>query len=249
MAASSSSLGVSALAASSAGRPVPRRFLSLRATSMNSRSRPRVPGTTLSSRTSPRARGPGAAGKRPRADGGRRDAADRHDRPGDDHRLGGGRAQRARIERRPVAGRRAARLPWGARGAAAGAWTAGRGGAGRGRDARRRGAAAGGVRGRARPRRGRRGSGGGASATASAPARRRGLQRGGVLRRLVGGRLPPRTPAPPRRERAPPRPAAASRGGLDVGALAHHEAGAGSGAARAPWASSRRRSARRRTGH
>ena len=57
----SRSLGVSDFAASSAGRPVPRRFLSLE-TSMNSRSRPRQPGTTFSSRTSPSARGPGAAG-------------------------------------------------------------------------------------------------------------------------------------------------------------------------------------------
>src|SRR5512133_231029 len=40
----------------------PPRFLS-RETSMNSRSRPSIPGTTLSSRTSPSARGPGAAGK------------------------------------------------------------------------------------------------------------------------------------------------------------------------------------------
>ena len=67
-AACSRSFGVSDLTASSAGRPpTPRRFLSLE-TSMNSRSRPRLPGTTLSSRTSPSARGPGAAGYWPRAE-------------------------------------------------------------------------------------------------------------------------------------------------------------------------------------
>ena len=63
VAACSSSLPERFFAASSdTGRPAVRpRFLS-RETSMNSRSRPSEPGTTFSSRTSPSARGPGAAG-------------------------------------------------------------------------------------------------------------------------------------------------------------------------------------------